>query len=67
MHKLSEKKPDMYFFCDQYANDNNWLAHYHGTAEEMIQHLNGKAVVYFVGGVGGVDPSAADKGTKGQR
>jgi len=52
VHRLTEKNPDKYFFCDQYANDNNWLAHYHGTAEEIIQQLNGKTVDYFVGGVG---------------
>ena len=44
VHRLTEKNPDKYFFCDQYANDNNWLAHYHGTAEEIIQQLNGKTV-----------------------
>jgi len=52
VHRLTEKNPDKYFFCDQYANDNNWLAHYYGTAEEIIQQLNGKTVDYFVGGVG---------------
>ena len=36
VHHLVETDPDKYFLCDQYANDNNWLSHYHGTAEEII-------------------------------
>ena len=43
--------PDKYFLCDQYANDNNWLSHYHGTAEEIISQMDGE-FDYFVGGVG---------------
>ena len=38
VHKLVDADPDKYFLCDQYANENNWLSHYHGTAEEIIQH-----------------------------
>jgi len=26
---------DKYFYADQYSNDANWLAHYHGTANEI--------------------------------
>lgn len=51
VHQLVDANPDKYFLCDQYANDNNWLAHYHGTAEEIIQQVDG-SVDYFVGGVG---------------
>jgi len=51
VHKLVEGNPDKYFLCDQYANDNNWLSHYHGTAEEIITQMDG-AFEYFVGGIG---------------
>jgi cysteine synthase B len=51
VHKLVDADPDKYFLCDQYANDNNWLSHYHGTAEEIIGQMDGE-FDYFVGGVG---------------
>ncbi len=51
VHRLVDKNPDQYFLCDQYANDNNWLSHYHGTAQEIIDQIDG-SVDYFVGGVG---------------
>jgi cysteine synthase B len=51
VHQLVDEHPDKYFFCDQYANDNNWLAHYHTTAEEIITQVGGE-INYFVGGVG---------------
>jgi len=51
VHKLVDTDPDKYFLCDQYANDNNWLSHYHGTAEEIIEQADGE-IHYFVGGVG---------------
>ena len=40
VHKLVDATPEKYFLCDQYANDNNWLAHYHGTAEEIIEQMD---------------------------
>ena len=51
VHKLVDAEPDKYFLCDQYANDNNWLSHYHGTAEEIINQMNGE-FEYFVCGIG---------------
>ena len=51
VHNLVEQNPDKYFLCDQYANSNNWLAHYHTTAEEIIAQVDGE-IQYFVGGVG---------------
>ncbi len=51
VHKLVDADPDKYFLCDQYANDNNWLSHYHGTAEEIISQMDGE-FEHFVGGVG---------------
>ncbi len=51
VHKLVDADPEKYFLCDQYANDNNWLSHYHGTAEEILSQMEGE-FEYFVGGVG---------------
>ena len=51
VHKLVEADPDKYFLCDQYANDDNWLSHYHGTAEEIISQMSSE-FEYFVGGIG---------------
>jgi len=51
VHDLVEAEPDKYFHCDQYANDNNWLSHYHGTAVEISKQMDGE-IDYFVGGVG---------------
>lgn len=48
--ELAEKYPERYFYASQYTNDNNWKAHYYGTAEEILKRqpdLN-----YFVAGLG---------------
>ncbi len=42
--------PDKYFYCDQYSNPNNPLAHYDTTAEELLQQV--PDVTHFVAGVG---------------
>lgn len=39
------------FVLDQYQNEGNPLAHYDGTAEEILQQCDGKLDM-FVGGVG---------------
>ena len=51
VHKLVDSNPNKYFLCDQYSNDNNWLSHYNGTAEEIINQMNGE-FEYFVSGIG---------------
>lgn len=38
-HRLAEEQPERYWLCDQYANDENWRAHYEGTGEEIIAQL----------------------------
>lgn len=48
---LAERHPDSYFLADQYNNVNNWLAHYNGTGEEIIQQTDG-LVTHFVAGLG---------------
>jgi cysteine synthase B len=36
-----------YFYADQYSNDANWQAHYHGTANEIWQQTEGR-ITHFV-------------------
>jgi cysteine synthase B len=45
------KNPDKYFYPDQYSNPSNPLAHYHGTAGEIIDAL-GDRITHFVTGLG---------------
>jgi cysteine synthase B len=49
--QLAAKHPDMYFYADQYSNDANWLAHYHGTANEIWQQTQGR-ITHFVAMLG---------------
>ena len=49
--ELAADEPDQYFYADQYGNDNNWRAHYHGTANEIWQQTDGQ-VTHFVAGLG---------------
>jgi len=42
---------DKYFYADQYSNDANWRAHYHGTANEIWQQTEGR-VTHFVSMMG---------------
>ncbi len=49
--KLIADEPDRYFYADQYGNDNNWLAHYHSTANEIWQQTDGQ-ITHFVAGLG---------------
>jgi S-sulfo-L-cysteine synthase (O-acetyl-L-serine-dependent) len=50
-HRIHEREPDRYFHSDQYANENNWLAHYHDTAGEILVQTDGK-LTHFVSGIG---------------
>jgi len=50
-HRIHEREPDRFFHSDQYANDNNWLAHYHDTAGEILVQTEGK-LTHFVSGIG---------------
>ena len=49
--ELFAKDPDKYFYADQYSNDANWQAHYHGTANEIWQQTEGH-VTHFVSMMG---------------
>jgi S-sulfo-L-cysteine synthase (O-acetyl-L-serine-dependent) len=49
--ELAAKHPDLYFYADQYSNSANWLAHYHGTANEIWQQTEGR-ITHFVAMLG---------------
>jgi S-sulfo-L-cysteine synthase (O-acetyl-L-serine-dependent) len=44
--ELAAEHPDLYFYADQYSNDANWLAHYHGTANEIWQQTEGRISLF---------------------
>jgi S-sulfo-L-cysteine synthase (O-acetyl-L-serine-dependent) len=47
---LAEKSPGLYFYADQYKNENNWKAHFEGTAVEILKEL--PHITHFVTGLG---------------
>jgi cysteine synthase B len=49
--ELARNHADQYFYADQYSNDANWKAHYHGTANEIWQQTLGR-VTHFVSMLG---------------
>jgi S-sulfo-L-cysteine synthase (O-acetyl-L-serine-dependent) len=49
--ELVAQDPEKYFYADQYSNDANWKAHYHGTANEIWQQTQGR-VTHFVAMLG---------------
>jgi cysteine synthase B len=51
VRELYAAEPDRYFYADQYSNDANWQAHYHGTANEIWQQTEGR-VTHFVAMLG---------------
>ena len=49
--ELTDAEPDRYFYADQYSNDANWKAHYHGMANEIWAQTDGQ-ITHFVAGLG---------------
>ena len=49
--KLFAERPEKYFYANQYGNDNNWRAHYYGTANEIWEQTGGR-ITHFVAGLG---------------
>jgi S-sulfo-L-cysteine synthase (O-acetyl-L-serine-dependent) len=49
--ELYSREPEKYFYADQYSNDANWQAHYHGTANEIWQQTEGR-ITHFVSMMG---------------
>ena len=48
---LAAEDPERYFYADQYGNENNWKAHYFGTANEIWEQSEGQ-ITHFVAGLG---------------
>lgn len=48
--EMVQNHPGKYFYADQYKNDDNWRAHYYGTAVEIYSELPG--ITHFVAGMG---------------
>ncbi|MFK8101954.1 MAG: PLP-dependent cysteine synthase family protein [Saprospiraceae bacterium] len=48
---LAEEFPDEYYSADQYTNEQNWKAHFHGTAVEIWEQTQGR-VTHFITGLG---------------
>lgn len=51
VEEMVSKNPEKYILIDQYSNNNNWLAHYNTTANEIIKQTNGK-VTHFICSLG---------------
>jgi len=50
-HQILAEEPDRYYMPNQYANENNPLAHYETTGPEILAQTNGEIDV-FVAGIG---------------
>jgi cysteine synthase B len=44
-------EPERYFYADQYSNEQNWMSHYHTTANEIWKQTEGQ-ITHFVAGLG---------------
>ncbi len=42
---------DRYYYANQYGNEANWKAHYHGTANEIWEQTGGQ-ITHFLAGLG---------------
>jgi cysteine synthase B len=49
--QMAADQPELYYYADQYGNDANWQAHYHGTANEIWEQTDGR-VTHFIAGLG---------------
>jgi cysteine synthase B len=48
--EMARDHPGKYFYADQYKNENNWKAHYYGTALEIFSEV--PEITHFVAGMG---------------
>jgi cysteine synthase B len=48
---LHAESPDLYFYPDQYNNDENWRAHFQTTGRELYEQTEGR-ITHFVAGLG---------------
>jgi cysteine synthase B len=51
VREIVEASPERWYYPDQYSNPNNPLAHYHGTAVEILDAV-GDRITHFVAGIG---------------
>src|SRR6185295_12163912 len=51
VRELVKRQPEKYFYCDQYSNPENPLAHYRGTGQEILDAF-GDRITHFVAGLG---------------
>jgi cysteinyl-tRNA synthetase len=51
VYRIAREQPGRYFVVDQFNNEANWKAHYHGTAEEIWRQTGGR-VTTFVAALG---------------
>jgi len=49
--EMAARRPQKYFYPDQYNNDANWRAHYEGTGREIWEQTEGR-VTHFLSGLG---------------
>jgi cysteine synthase B len=49
--ELVAAEPARYFYADQYSNEQNWMSHYHTTANEIWEQTDGQ-ITHFVAGLG---------------
>ncbi|ROR34760.1 PLP-dependent cysteine synthase family protein [Inmirania thermothiophila] len=40
--RLAARRPDRYWHCDQYGNEDNWRAHYEGTGGEILAQVHAR-------------------------
>lgn len=45
------RSPELWFYPDQYANPDNWRAHFHTTGPEILAQTKGR-ITHFVAGIG---------------
>lgn len=50
-HKIYDEAPGVYYMPNQYANQNNVLAHYETTGPEIMRQTQGR-ITHFVAGMG---------------
>lgn len=51
VREMVKTHPRRYFYPNQYDNDDNWQAHYYGTANEIWRQTKGR-ITHFVAGIG---------------
>lgn len=47
-YRLAREEPQKYFLVDQFNNEANWLAHYHGTGREIWEATEGRVDVVVI-------------------